>query len=187
MSEMYSVEIARVSEIEWSNLGGPGSAMVTVHGSGLGLTGLCLRGKVGETGCEGTEWESETSVRCHAGHGVRGTRRMAITAGERGGSSSVAMSFDSGSVCVSLQRNRAGTGSASVTVLGAGLGLVSFTGMVRSGQTGCEGTEWESETSVRCLVGHGARGTRRMAMTADRKSTRLNSSHFQGSRMPSSA
>ena len=43
--------------------------------------------------------------------------------------------------------NRGGTGSASVTVRGAGLGLVAYTSMVRSGATGCEGTEWESETS----------------------------------------
>ena len=40
------------------------------------------------------------------------------------------------------------------------LGLVAYTAMGREGQTGCEGTEWESETSVRCLVGQelGARG-----------------------------
>ena len=51
-----------------------------------------------------------------------------------------------------------GTGSASVTVHGSGLGLVAFTALGRVGQTGCEGTEWESETSVRCLVGHGSTG-----------------------------
>jgi hypothetical protein len=62
--------------------------------------------------------------------------------------------------------NRAGKGSVSVTVHGAGLGLVAFTALGRTGQTECEGTEWESETSVRCLVGHGARGTRRVAVTA---------------------
>ena len=62
--------------------------------------------------------------------------------------------------------NRAGTGSASVTVHGASMGLVAYTAMGRVGQTGCEGTEWESETSVRCMVGHGARGTRRVVMTA---------------------
>eukprot|EP00001_Collodictyon_triciliatum_P158170 27748_6 len=70
-----------------------------------------------------------------------------------------------GRVSMVRRQNRAGTGSASVTVHGASMGLVALTAMVRSGQTGCEGTEWESETSVRCLVGHGARGTRRVVMT----------------------
>eukprot|EP00961_Rhodomonas_salina_P282150 3812668-Rhodomonas_salina.2 len=40
---------------------------------------------------------------------------------------------------------------------------LSLVGGVREGHTGCEGTEWESETSVRCLVGGGARGTLRVS------------------------
>merc|ERR1719163_2301817 len=105
----------------------------------------------GQTGCEGTEWESETSVRCLA---------------ERSGSMSEAYSVDVGSMSTMRRDNSAGTGSASVTVHGSSLGLVGMTAMVRSGQTGCEGTEWESETSVRCLAGHGGQGTRRVVMTA---------------------
>ena len=152
------------------NRGGTGSASVTVHGSSLGLVAFTALGRMGQTGCEGTEWESETSVRCRVGQGIRGTRRVAVTAGERTRSLSQGTSLDTRSVSLSRGVNRAGTGSTSVTVLGAGLGLVCFTGMVRSGHTGCEGTEWESETSVRCLVGHGARGTRRVAMTAGDRS-----------------
>jgi hypothetical protein len=126
---------------------------------GLGLVALTALGRMGQTGCEGTEWESETSVRCLTwGKGIRGTRRVAMTAGERTGSGSAMYSVDVGSMSVTRGSNRAGTGSASVTVHGAGLGLVLFTAMGRMGQTGCEGTEWESETSVRCRVGHGATG-----------------------------
>ena len=148
------------------NRAGTGSASLTVHGAGLGLMVLTGSGRSGHTRCEGTEWESETSVRCLMGHGARGTRRVAMTAGERSGSMSEGYSVDGGSMSVMRRENRAGTGSASVTVHGSSLGLVAYTGMVRSGETGCEGTEWESETSVRCLVGRGARGTRRVAMTA---------------------
>ena len=224
---------------------------MTVHGSSLGLVAFTALGRVGQTGCEGTEWESETSVRCLVGRGMQGTRRVTMTAGEQegagarctlwiwelecdaavepggdgvgvgdgarvgsgaggvhgagsggadgmrgdgvgvgdvgavpggtrdpgtrrvmmtageqGGSGSAMYSVDAGSMSVTRRSNRAGTGSASVTVHGSGLGLVAFTALGRVGQTGCEGTEWESETSVRCLVGHGARGTRRVAMTA---------------------
>jgi hypothetical protein len=70
-----------------------------------------------------------------------------------------------GGLSVMRRQNRAGTGSASVTVHGASMGLVTHTGRAREGHTGCEATEWESETSVRCLVTHGARGTRRVTMT----------------------
>jgi hypothetical protein len=168
-SAMYCVDVGSMSVTRGSNLAGTGSASVTVLGAGLGLVALTALGRMGQTGCEGTGWESETSVQCRVGHGARGTRRVAVTAGERVGSLSQVTSFDAGSVCISRRINRAGTGSASVTVLGAGLGLVGFTGMVRSGQTGCEGTEWESETSVQCRVGHGAGGTRRMTITASER------------------
>ena len=139
---------------------------MTVHGSSLGLVALTALGRIGQTGCEGTGWESETSVRCLVGQGIRGTRRVAMTAGERTVSGSAKYSVDVGSVSLTRGSNRAGTGSASVTVHGAGLGLVAWTALGRMGQTGCEGTGWESETSVRCRVGQGARGTRRMVLTA---------------------
>ena len=45
------------------------------------------------------------------------------------------------------------------------MGLVTYTGRAREGQTGCEAIEWESETSMMCMVGHGAGGTRRGVMT----------------------
>ena len=138
---------------------------MTVIGAGLGLVGFTGMVRPGQTGCEGTEWESETSVQCRGGHGAGGTRRITITASERVGSMSQVYSVDAGIVRAAISGNHAGTGSASVTVHGSSLGLVGFTAMGRVGQTGCEGTEWESETTVRCLVGHGARGTRRVVMT----------------------
>jgi hypothetical protein len=165
-SAMYSVDVGSMSAATGSNRAGTGSMSVTVQGAGLGQVALTALGRVGQTGCEGTEWESETSVRCLVGSGVRGTRRMVVTAGEGGGSTSEAISFDMGSVSVSRRSNRAGTGSASVTLHGAGLGLVAFTAMGRIGQTGCEGTEWESEKSVRCRPGHGSRGSRRVTLTS---------------------
>ena len=165
MSVAYSVDLPRVSTMSRTNLGGTGSASVTVHGAGLGLLVFTALGQIGQTGCEGTEWESETSVRCLVGHGSRGTRRAVMTAGELSGSGSAMYSVDGGSMSVAGRSNLGGTGSASVTVHGAGLGLVAFTALGRIGQTGCEGTEWESETSVRCLLGHGSRGTRRATMT----------------------
>jgi hypothetical protein len=163
---MHSVDVGGLSVTGRSNGAGTGSASLTVHGSGLGLVLYTAMGRMGETGCEGTEWESETSVRCLTSSGSRGTRRVAMTAGDQGGSLTRVMSFGALVLSASRRSNAAGTGSAFVTVHGAGLGHAALTGMMRAGQTGCEGTEWESETSVRCLVGHGSRGTRRVTLTA---------------------
>ena len=79
------------------------------------------------------------------------------------GSVTQSWSADVGGLSVMGGQNRAGTGSASVTVHGASMGLVTYTGRAREGHTGCEATEWESETSVRCLVSEGGGGgTRRV-------------------------
>jgi hypothetical protein len=138
---------------------------MTVHGSGMGVVAYTAWGRTGHTGCEGTVWQSETSVRCRVGHGAAGTRRVFMTAGGRGGSVTKGWSVDTAGLSWMRQVNLPGTGSASMTVLGASMGHVTYTGRAREGHTGCEGTVWESETSVRCRAGHGAGGTRRMVMT----------------------
>jgi len=128
-----------------------------VHGGGMGLVSYTGRGRWGSSQCEGTEWESETSVRCLVGHGARGTRRVVMTAGDRFGSLSTIFSFDLPAVSVSLGRNSAGTGSVSFTLVGSGLGLSSWTGRVVSGSwTRAESSEWSSETSVLALASQGS-------------------------------
>jgi hypothetical protein len=97
------------------------------------------------------------------------TRRLTTTVGQREGSATQGWSVDAGASSGMGRQNRAGTGSASVTVHGASMGLVTYTGRAREGHTGCEATEWESETSARCLVTHGARGTRRLTMTVGQR------------------
>jgi hypothetical protein len=166
MTQAWSVDDAHMSMLRRSNRLGTGSASVTVQGAGMGLTTYTGHVRAGQTGCEATEWESETAMRCLVGHGVLGTRRVVMTMGERGGSLTQVWSVDAVLMSSLRHINHAGSGSASVTIYGSSMGLVTYTGTAREGQTGCEATEWESETAVRCLIGHGARGTRRVVMTA---------------------
>ena len=105
---MYSVDAGSMSVTRRSNRAGTGSASVTVHGSGLGLVAFTALGRVGQTGCEGTEWESETSVRCLVGRGMQGTRRVTMTAGQQGGSGSAMYSVDMASLSVTRRSNWAG-------------------------------------------------------------------------------
>eukprot|EP00961_Rhodomonas_salina_P285857 3863190-Rhodomonas_salina.1 len=87
-------------------------------------------------------------MRCLVGGGVRGTRRVSVTAAGTFGSVTDAHSTDLGRMSVMRRGNSAGTGSSSVTVEGANLGLTAYTAILEHGQTGCEATEWESETSM---------------------------------------
>ena len=153
ISQQVSYDVSTLTSMVRANGGGTGSAWVTVHGSGMGQAALTAMGRIGETGCEGTGWESETSVRCLEGAGDRGSRVVAVTAGVRTGSGSGMYSVDAGGVIDARGVNGARTVSAWVTVHGAGLGHDAMTAQARVGETGCEGTEWESGTSVRCITG----------------------------------
>jgi hypothetical protein len=92
MSEAFSLDLS-LSVMRRNNQRNTGSTSVTVHGSSLGLVVFTALGRMGQTGCEGTEWESETSIRCLAGHGSQQTRRT-LTSGMLGGSMSEAFSLD---------------------------------------------------------------------------------------------
>jgi len=85
-------------------------------------------------------------------------------AGEWEGSVTKAWTLDLGSCSVMRRQNQVGTASASMTIHGAIMRLVAYTGGALEGLKECETTEWESETSVRCLVTHGARDDRRIKL-----------------------
>ena len=170
ISQAWSVDMDVVSRLRISNRAGTGSVSVTVHGAGLGIVRQTARGRTGHTGCEGTDWESETSVRCRLSLGSFGTRRVVMTVGSQRGSISQAWSADVDAVSLSRNGNRAGIGSISMTVHGTGMSLARLTSSARLSRTGCEATEWVSETSMRCRVGYGSQGTRQVVMTVGQRS-----------------
>ena len=130
LTEAWSVDVAGISEVVGLNVAAVGGgASVTVHGWSMGKTGYTGRGREGHTGCEATEWVSASAVRCRVGEGEGGTRRAVVTAGGRAGSVKETWSMNVGSLSVMRRQNGAGTGLASMTVHGAGMGLEAFTGL----------------------------------------------------------
>ena len=83
-----------------------------------------MKVRAGLTGAEATVWVSESSVVCKVGVGGPGSVSVAVTGGERAGSTSGAVSYDGGVVSSVLLSNGAGSGGESVSVSGAGLGTV---------------------------------------------------------------
>jgi len=144
MSETYSADVGSLSAVSHSDIMrlASGLASFTVHGAGLGQVALTAMGCGGQIGCTVTGWESETSVRCMMGHGARGCQRIVITADERGGTGSIGVSMDAVVISTTRRSNSAGSGSASVTVHGAGLGFAAFAAMIRGHQVGVRDVEW---------------------------------------------
>ena len=122
--------------------------------------------RVGHSACEASDWVSETSVNCRVGGGVLGSRRVTVTAGDRPGSLTEALSFDVPSLSVLTRGNRATTGSASVTVHGSNFAHARYTQAMRVGHSACEASDWVSETSVYCRIGAGVFGSLRVTLTA---------------------
>eukprot|EP00961_Rhodomonas_salina_P016388 220424-Rhodomonas_salina.1 len=128
------------------------ASIVTVVGRRLGTAGSSVSGRVGFSGCEGSIWTSETSVACLAASGVSGTVQMGITFSVRASSMSQAMSYDGAGVSGLSASNRGSTGRTQLTLMGSGLGRYAHSVEGRLGETGCEGSVWASETSVRCHI-----------------------------------
>ena len=116
MTRVWSVDVPGLSMIRGQNQAGTGSVSVTVHGASMGLEGYTSQARNGKTGCEASEWESETSVRCAVTNRARGTRRGVLTAGEPGGSVTQVLSFALSRLSTTYWFNRAGTRALSLTV-----------------------------------------------------------------------
>ena len=165
MTQVWSVDVGMVSNMQRQNVLGTGSASMTLQGVNLARLSYTSQVRQGRSGCEGTSWESDTSVRCLVGHGIRGTLRLVMTVGERGGSVTQVWSVDMPGVSVVRRENWVGMGMLSVTVHGGSMGSTEFSGRVREGHTNCESTEWESDSSVRCLSGQGTQRSKRAVVT----------------------
>ena len=174
---VFSADAGAVSQMGAVNRASTGSMSVSLHGAGVGLSSNTGAMRVGKTGCEGTVWDSDSSVRCQVGHVVSGSRTAVFTVGSRAGSVSTLFSADMGSGSILGRSNRGGSGSASVTLYGASIGAIGSSGAVRVGRTACERTAWGSDTSVMCQVGHGISSSRLVSVSVGQPAGSTSSLH----------
>ena len=166
LSEAHSIDFGSISATAKPNNPAAESASMTVQGSGLAQK-YTQQVRMGQTTCEQTNWASDTAVRCTMTRSRHASDRIVITTQAQGlGTLSNAASYDLSIGRLRMIRNTRTQTQKTILKYVQYLGPGTYTIRGRVGHTGCEGTEWESETSVRCLVGHGARGTRRVVMTA---------------------
>jgi hypothetical protein len=169
-TEVFSWDLPSLSSVQMGNRASTGSTSVTIQGHAFSEVGLTFGARIGHTSCESSEWESDTQVRCRFPSGVRGTLRVAVTAGQRAGTLTEAFSFDvsvrgDNAAVPTTQFNVPSTGSISVTVIGADFGTYLSTLSQRVGMTTCEASDWQSDTSTVCRVASGVHGTLRTSVT----------------------
>ena len=164
MTQGYSTDATII--MRGTNGQGEGSGSMTVLGSGLGSSRSTGMARTGQTGCEVSQWESETAVRCMvSGACTAASLRVVMTTGMQAGSGTMMYSQDV-QVLLRGSGNGAGTGGTVWRVHGGGLGGSHGSSVqARAGQSGCERTDWTSGTSVRCMMGQGGQGPLRATMT----------------------
>jgi len=123
----------------------------------------------GQTGCEATEWESETSVSCLLSGRASSTRRLSITSGDQVYSLSLSWSVDIPAISATFGANVASTGSSRFTVFGIDfISWASTPRLVLSGSA-AESSSWVSGTSLYCLSSVGSQVTNRLCVTSQRR------------------
>jgi hypothetical protein len=165
-----SVDGVGLSLAAESNRAAAGSMVlrVSVLGASMAHVIHTTSGRFGHSACEATTWASQSSTLCSASHGSRRNGRVSLTAGTLSGSIVAVLPEDIGVVSGALQSNMPATGSVSVTLHGAGLGLGSVAGSAssRTGLDTCQSTTWASDSSTVCLARQsGTVGSRRVLLT----------------------
>jgi hypothetical protein len=142
-----------------------GKVLMTVSGSFLGNERNTQSARLGGSACESTVWRADTSLLCKTPAGIRGTRIIIATTGERDGTRTEIFSFDNEGLSSASPYNIAATGAQVVTIHGNTFGTEDQTQAVRFGLTASEYTRWISDTAVSALSCAGIRATRRVIIT----------------------
>ena len=161
----FSSDRAAGSAVRRSNVATTGSLMLSLQGTRLGAFDTSWAARLSRSSCERSVWDSDTSVRVRTGDSVQGSRRVVLTSGRVVGSMSRGVSAEKGRMSLVTACNAGSTGSASMTVHGAGLGRGSFTSAFRFGKTSCRVTGWISDSVVVCNSPAASLASRRVSVS----------------------
>ena len=146
------------------NLFSTGGVDLTVFGSSFSDLGYSVMGRIGITACEMTRWISDSHLMCKYASGIKATRYVSVTLGQKPGSMSEAYSISIPSISSKLRSNSAITGSVSVTVFGSGLQCASVKGRLL--HTASEATMWMSNSMILAMSASTTYSSRILAVTA---------------------
>ena len=149
---------------------------LTVFGENFGAYRSSARARVAGTSAQATYWFSDTAARCRAAFGLGGSHQLVFTAA-RGSSGTLTdtLSYDAPSVHALAQGNGPALGGRVLSVSGFSFGRFDASPRAQvaggaahghlAGGTGCEATEWASESALVCVVARGLFSPKDVAAT----------------------
>eukprot|EP00961_Rhodomonas_salina_P182866 2468914-Rhodomonas_salina.1 len=166
-TQLTSFDTLRAIDSARQNLAVTGSSSLTVVGKGFGFRSTSQQVRLTGTACESTFWVSDSSVRCQAVASHKQSTVFAISSGQLTGSftDGFAYSYDSAHLVQMTVGALSESGPISVSLRGKSLGTSSYSGGARIGESACQASMWQSETSMLCLASRGVSQSKTSVMT----------------------
>eukprot|EP00960_Hanusia_phi_P007382 210360-Hanusia_phi.AAC.1 len=170
-----TIDHPEISGVIRANSPSSGSVSMTIHGLNFGLLSSSPQLFIG-TSAETSVWLSDTSITSRTSCFLSTSLKMQVTIAQCCGSSSMAFSTDTTTISNLIKSNSMLTGTISVSILGSGFSPFSITSFSRMIYTSSENTEWESDSSVRCMTSSGVQSTGMIIVTLSENAGSLSSS-----------
>ena len=158
-------EPPRVTNLKTRNIQTLAGLSLTIFGSNLGLNDFTSTTSLGMSTCASTIWISQSAIVGKVSRGIGQTYRVSISVDNIVESAVGFVSYDSASLH-SMVNPRSVSARGEAHMRGNGLGSTSYTNDARLGNSGCEQTEWVSDSIVKCIAAGGVRGTLSAVVTA---------------------
>eukprot|EP00960_Hanusia_phi_P023779 701518-Hanusia_phi.AAC.1 len=105
-----------------------GASIMTIFGSGLGSSEYSGQAQIGNSACESSTWESETSVACMVGAGEQTSMSAIVTILTHKGTTTNLVTYETPEISLQTKSNVERKGAEYISLIGAGLGTEGYSG-----------------------------------------------------------
>jgi hypothetical protein len=158
-SNVFSYDAPAVTAVGF-NAPATAGTPISVSGTNFGFEDTTPTVKLGSTSCTTAVWSSASSILCMFDGQMDNENSLmldvSLTTSRNVGSFLDVFTYDAPVVTSSQNSNAPGSSDTTITVLGFNFSPVDRSSTIRVGVSSCEQTEWNSDTSLRCLVAIGS-------------------------------
>jgi hypothetical protein len=152
IKSMFTYDAPVLTRVASTNSAVSGYSLVTLHGTGFGLSDNTPTVNVAKTACASTSWTTMSSVSCYSPYGTGSGHDVLITVTSMVGTEAQAFTYDAPILSQLQGDNGPITGGTSVTLTGSNFGLTDLTPTALIGSTQCATSVWTSSTVVKCAT-----------------------------------
>ena len=143
-----------------------GARILTFLGANLGPYHMTPKATFGMSTLAPTEWMSDSTISGKLAPGIGRTLRFSVSVDRTVGSGIGQVSYDSVALQNLVNATSAGARYGPKQIIGSGHAASSFSNTARLGNSGCEKSDWVSDSVLTCMPAAGVRGSLTATVTA---------------------